>query len=258
MPLTKKGNKIMGAMQDKYGEEKGEKIFYASKNKGTISGVEKAKTGKAFGPPPKSGPQPQGIKKAFLGGMSDYMKINRFLDSVVYPTAIKTKLAHENERRRKRAQQNLEKQKQISQAYDYLGKEYGPPKSGPQPQGMNQGGTSQGAKFVKYFGEQFNQNKDKILKEAVTGLFKKDFGSRFKNIMNQAQSDFYAQEGTTPYNTGFVAYNPKKEETGISTKETMGLKHGGFGCPHRETGAQSNIKGVKAIQKTGEKFTGIK
>lgn len=31
----------MGAMQDQYGSDKGERVFYASKNKGTISGVDK-------------------------------------------------------------------------------------------------------------------------------------------------------------------------------------------------------------------------
>jgi hypothetical protein len=40
MPLTGKGEKIKGAMEEKYGKEKGEDVFYASKNKGTISGVD--------------------------------------------------------------------------------------------------------------------------------------------------------------------------------------------------------------------------
>lgn len=40
MPLTKKGKKIMGAMQDEYGEKKGKEVFYASANKGKIKGVE--------------------------------------------------------------------------------------------------------------------------------------------------------------------------------------------------------------------------
>ena len=39
MPLTKKGKKIMSAMKEQYGEKKGEKVFYASENKGTIKGV---------------------------------------------------------------------------------------------------------------------------------------------------------------------------------------------------------------------------
>lgn len=41
MPLTKKGSKIKTAMKKEYGTEKGERVFYASKNKGTIKGVEK-------------------------------------------------------------------------------------------------------------------------------------------------------------------------------------------------------------------------
>jgi hypothetical protein len=40
MPLTSKGEEIKSAMAKQYGPEKGEKVFYASKNKGTISGVD--------------------------------------------------------------------------------------------------------------------------------------------------------------------------------------------------------------------------
>jgi hypothetical protein len=40
MPLTKKGNKIKAAMVKTYGAEQGERVFYASKNKGVIKGVE--------------------------------------------------------------------------------------------------------------------------------------------------------------------------------------------------------------------------
>lgn len=43
MPLTKKGKEIKSAMTKEYGEKKGEKVFYASRNKGTIKGVDKAK-----------------------------------------------------------------------------------------------------------------------------------------------------------------------------------------------------------------------
>jgi hypothetical protein len=42
MPLTEKGEKIKGAMEKKYGPEKGEEVFYASKNKGKITGVDDA------------------------------------------------------------------------------------------------------------------------------------------------------------------------------------------------------------------------
>ena len=40
MPLTDKGAEIKSNMEDQYGKEKGESVFYASKNKGTISGVD--------------------------------------------------------------------------------------------------------------------------------------------------------------------------------------------------------------------------
>jgi 8-oxo-dGTP pyrophosphatase MutT (NUDIX family) len=39
-PLTDKGQKIMEAMKKQYGPEKGEQVFYASKNKGSIEGVD--------------------------------------------------------------------------------------------------------------------------------------------------------------------------------------------------------------------------
>jgi hypothetical protein len=43
MPLTKKGEKIKSAMEKEYGSKKGEQVFYASENKGTIKGVAKKK-----------------------------------------------------------------------------------------------------------------------------------------------------------------------------------------------------------------------
>jgi hypothetical protein len=41
MPLTAKGEKIMSSMQEKHGVEKGKQVFYASKNAGRITGVDK-------------------------------------------------------------------------------------------------------------------------------------------------------------------------------------------------------------------------
>jgi hypothetical protein len=46
MPLTDKGRKIMRSMKNEYGSAKGERVFYASRNKGRISGVDKGKRGK--------------------------------------------------------------------------------------------------------------------------------------------------------------------------------------------------------------------
>lgn len=43
MPLTKKGKKIKKNMKRQYGAGKGEEVFYASQNKGTIKGTHKKK-----------------------------------------------------------------------------------------------------------------------------------------------------------------------------------------------------------------------
>ena len=44
MPLTEKGKKIMKAMKKQYGKKKGETVFYASKNKGKIKGVDRKRS----------------------------------------------------------------------------------------------------------------------------------------------------------------------------------------------------------------------
>ena len=43
MSLNEKGRKIMKSMKEQYGKKRGETVFYASKNKGVIKGVEKKK-----------------------------------------------------------------------------------------------------------------------------------------------------------------------------------------------------------------------
>jgi hypothetical protein len=41
MPLTKKGKEIMGNMRKEYGAKKAKEVFYASKNAGKISGIDR-------------------------------------------------------------------------------------------------------------------------------------------------------------------------------------------------------------------------
>ena len=43
MPLTAKGKRIRAAMRKQYGNEKGDKVFYASENAGRVKGVAKRK-----------------------------------------------------------------------------------------------------------------------------------------------------------------------------------------------------------------------
>jgi hypothetical protein len=46
MPLTAKGKKIKAAMAKQYGKERGERVFYATENKGSIKGIAKKGTKK--------------------------------------------------------------------------------------------------------------------------------------------------------------------------------------------------------------------
>lgn len=46
MPLTTKGKKVKKAMEKTYGPKKGEKVFYATENKGKIKGLAKKKGSK--------------------------------------------------------------------------------------------------------------------------------------------------------------------------------------------------------------------
>ncbi len=51
MPLTSKGRKIKSSMKSEYGSDKGEDVFYASQNKGTITGTHKGRAKHAGGNP---------------------------------------------------------------------------------------------------------------------------------------------------------------------------------------------------------------
>jgi hypothetical protein len=53
MPLTEKGSKIESEMKKEYGPKKGEQVFYASRNKGTISGVDSVPIGRGYDADPE-------------------------------------------------------------------------------------------------------------------------------------------------------------------------------------------------------------
>lgn len=87
MPLNKKGKKILKSMKEQYGSD-ADKVFYSSKNKGTIKNVEKkmgggSSGGKRSGPPPLSGPNPQGlkVKKASSGSLMAFSPLGSLLSN---------------------------------------------------------------------------------------------------------------------------------------------------------------------------------
>jgi hypothetical protein len=72
MPLTKKGQQIMRAMKEQYGPERGEQVFYASKNKGTITGVDMTLSDNLAMTRPPSARGPGGEVRTF-DPIHDYM-----------------------------------------------------------------------------------------------------------------------------------------------------------------------------------------
>lgn len=85
MPLTKKGAEILGNMQEEYGAKKGERVFYASKNAGTIAGVDSAK-----------GQTPDTDIFAKLDAIADGCDaLNARLDKHIGFGKLKNELAHE-------------------------------------------------------------------------------------------------------------------------------------------------------------------
>lgn len=62
MPLNKKGRRIMHKMQEEYGGDKAKKVFYASRNKGAITGVDPESSGRK-----KTGDVPRGKKRKVRG-----------------------------------------------------------------------------------------------------------------------------------------------------------------------------------------------
>jgi hypothetical protein len=67
MPLTEKGKEIKSSMTEQYGPEKGEEVFYASKNAGRISGVDTKADQQAQPQAAQPKPQPQAAQPQAQG-----------------------------------------------------------------------------------------------------------------------------------------------------------------------------------------------
>jgi len=224
MPLNKKGKKILKSMKEQYGSD-AEKVFYASKNKGVIKNVEKKmggglSGGKRSGPPPLSGPTPQGLKitRAYLG------------KEIKQPTETKKEFGTRHEVHTKLKESEIfRKGSKVSDASPML----------------KQGGQLkiQKAKYGLLF--------------AVPELFERsqtvrDIGSQL-GLAPKFLSDKYnkqAQEKKEELET-------EEQKKGTMKLPVQALEQGGMSCPYRR-GGKTGIQGVSKIQVKGQKFTGVK
>lgn len=92
-------------------------------------------------------------------------------------------------------------------------------------------------------------DKDRLIMEA--------YKNRESPIMKKFQKNLKERQKTDPFlsrKSGGVSFGPPPKKG----PQPQGMKFGGMGCPHRETGVQSDIKGIKPIQLFGKSFKGVK
>ena len=68
MPLTEKGQSILKSMEKTYGPEKAEQVLYASKNAGTITGIDEGERMQFTGGLQKDFADPKDCADGFGGG----------------------------------------------------------------------------------------------------------------------------------------------------------------------------------------------
>lgn len=68
MPLTSKGEEILANMKKEYGPEKGEQVLYASKNAGTVTGIDQGIGEMPVNPFPEGSGQPVATAAPALQG----------------------------------------------------------------------------------------------------------------------------------------------------------------------------------------------
>ena len=162
-----------------------------------------------------------------------------------------------------------------------------PPKRGPNPQGYRKGADvdffAAGNEDFQYGGGKASYTfegkkssitpslsasaykvKDKSIKGkldrvSVKGEYKPNKKVNLKGEVSRnvhGKKDYRAMLGAE-YKNKNKKFKGSIDETGRANLSfSMGFKHGG--CPHREIGVKSNIKGISGIQLKGQKFTGSK
>lgn len=162
-----------------------------------------------------------------------------------------------------------------------------PPKRGPKPQGYRKGADvdffaagnedfqyGEGKASYTFEGKKSSitpslsasayKVKDKSIKGkldrvSVKGEYKPNKKVNLKGEVSRnvhGKKDYRAMLGAE-YKNKNKKFKGSIDETGRANLSfSMGFKHGG--CPHREIGVKSNIKGISGIQLKGQKFTGTK
>jgi len=162
-----------------------------------------------------------------------------------------------------------------------------PPKRGPQPQGYKNGADvdffaagnedfqyGRGEASYTFDGKKSSitpsisgsayKVKDKSIKGklnrvSVKGEYKPNKKVNLKGEVSRnvhGKKDYRAMLGAE-YKNKNKKFKGSIDETGRANLSfSMGFKHGG--CPHREIGVKSDIKGISGIQLKGQKFTGSK
>jgi hypothetical protein len=276
MPLNKTGKKIMKSMKDQYGSKEGEQVFYASRNKGILPKVEKASMGKSFGPPPKRGPQPQGMNNGRLVEPK-LKKRKRYGNRSEYSKTIKTDKGYTNVPSMYGGQEYNE---------DFLTKMYKNNKIDPETgrrvktyktleeatvaakrrsSRLKQGGFNpEGSGYDYKRAKELNYKKDEKghlpTRDYKTGMILK--GKKHKTFSKGVQEDFKKGYQLKKKGDRYYTIKSKREFNKLREKASLphvsqSLKFGGMGCPHREVGVKSDIQGVKDIQVKGKSFKGV-
>jgi hypothetical protein len=146
------------------------------------------------------------------------------------------------------------------------GKPFGPPpERGPQPQGMS-GGRLVEPKLKRR--KRYDVNPFlKIKRSEYSKTIKTDKG--YTNVPSMYGGQEYNEDFLTEMykdnkidpETGrrVKTYKTPEEAIVAAKRRSSRLKLGGItGCPHRENGVKSDIKGISDIQVKGKKFIGVK
>jgi len=280
MPLNKKGKKILKAMKEQYGSD-AKKVFYSSKNKGTIKNVEKKmggglSGGKRSGPPPLSGPNPQGlkIKKAFMGLAVQAAEKNPYSLFGAGAGLLKrsdtarsaTGLGIGGKFLNDYFDKEDEKEKELKVTKAYLGKAVRQPTETRKEFGTRQEvRTELKEEDIYRKGSKVSDASPMLKQGGQLKIQKAKYGLLFAvpDLMERSQTarDIGSQLGLGPkfladkYNK--EAREEKEQQEAAAQKKSMGLKAGGMSCPYRR-GGKTNIQGVSKIQVKGQKFIGVK